>query len=97
MTALMCLLLLAGMACGWLNGRFRDRREDFTDAEAKAIVHEARQDCRRHLDEPTQEYDLVDPGWDRSSREIHHMTVPEFTEVNAEFLALIERNWPNQT
>jgi hypothetical protein len=41
--------------------------------------------------------DVVDGPWDRSSREIHHMTVPELQAVNDEFLALIEENFPNQT
>jgi len=39
----------------------------------------------------------ADGPWDRSSREIHHMTVPEMQETNAEFDALIEANFPNQT
>lgn len=75
--------------------------EVFGDAEADAIVREAVADFRRQilpgLDDPTQEFDLVDPNWDRSSREIHHMTVPEFQDVNAEFTRLIERGWPQQT
>lgn len=39
--------------------------------------------------------DVVDGP--RGRAEVHGMTVPEFMDVNAEFISLVEENWPNQT
>jgi len=96
MSLLLLALLVVSVGGAGRYLAWRDRRRARL-AHAEAIVREAFDDLRRHLNEPTREHDLVDPGWDRSSREIHHLTVPEFQDVNAKFMGLIERNWPNQT
>jgi hypothetical protein len=85
-------LLLLGMAARWAWGRARARQvRRRSDAAADRLVCET---YERSLDD-TQPIDIVD--LDRSSREIHHMTVPELQAVNAEFLALMKTNFPNQT
>lgn len=86
--ALLAVTLVV-LALFWLEARRTARRRE-------------REDLDRYLRElfaadDTMPIDVVDGPWDRSSREIHHMTVPELEAVNAEFTTLIEANWPNQT
>jgi len=87
-------ILLLCMAARWVwtrAGARRARRR--ADRAAERLVCET---YERSLDD-TQPIDIVDRDWDRSSREIHHLTVPEFTDVNERFIALIEAEFPNQT
>lgn len=93
MTFVMWLVLLAVGFGGWMQGRLQDRRALVDDPEAEALVRES---FAARLDD-TQPIDVVDGPWNRTEREIHHMSVPEFTDVNARFVELIAANWPNQT
>ena len=83
------VVTLVVIALFWLDEWRKDRARDREDLDR----------VLRELFQPDDALpiDVVDGPWDRSSREIHHMTVPEFQAVNAEFLALIEENFPNQT
>lgn len=87
--AVVCALLLAGMAVKWLWRRIKARRAD--RAETLRLLQET------YAADETVPLDVVDGPWDRSTREVHHMTASEFTEMNTEFAALIAANWPDPT
>lgn len=82
-------ITLVVIALFWLEARRTVRRRERDDLDRRLRALFAADD--------TVPIDVVDGPWDRSAREIHHSTVPEFTAVNAEFLELMQTNFPNQT
>jgi hypothetical protein len=91
--AVMCALLLAGMAVQWVWKRFKARRARI-EREREAVDQRLRELFGADDTVPT---DVIDKPWVRADREIHHMTASEFTEINSEFAALIAANWPDPT